>query len=1389
MSWFIKTASDAAVVLRVRAGRRDEFAALVDRYLPVAHAVCYAQLRNVTDAEDAAQDAFIKAYEALDGLREPAKFGPWLLSIVRNVCRNHQRSRAREKERTDALAALGQEPAGQPVDQDLRPVVRAQIDALDAIHREVLLLHYYGGRSIKDIAALLELSPDAVKKRLQRAREALSARMLQHLEPAVAPQHAHKDRVKTIMGLLAGVTAAWEAGAASTSGVAAGAGAAGVASGVASSMVAKIVAGVAAAIAVTGAVMYWPEAGVDVSPDATPQSAIAQDATTLASATTSVTDPTDRTDPSDPTDNPTTTPEGGYFIHGRTVDQAGNPVPGAVVTVDPFYAEDGRHHEAVSDQDGSFTLKNLNSTTYIVRASGSDHFAMTDLHSTSREKSNVRDVVMYPSGPVAGRVQDSNGNPVQDAWVVPIAGTGVKEDWMLHPRWYYLRRVKTGQDGRFQIDAVWLGECSLLVDSPTYVVHETDMIPVEKPASITLRPGARVAGQLIYANTKAPVPGVRLLIDRDRETVSDEEGRFFFQGVKPGQNAVRVEHETLFSLQPGFIVPEGGDVFGVALEVVQGGIIEGRVYDAQTGEGILMADIRIERESGADSTFSRPEMTTANNEGEFKFTKLLPGTYRVEWADATEYVRSVVPDHEPLEVDYWKTISGVDLGLMKGATIRGTIVAPPEILAQQPMVSFRYVDEAVQVRQDEHRSSGSQSDGRFRLAGLLPGEPVILRAGGGKWKSAEAGPFTPGMDGIDGVTLTLLENPLGSVSGKLVYGNGLAVAQGDVELQHVDGSHIARAEVDEHGTFKIENLPAGNYELGARAYNASLPEPLPISIAAGEALTGIVIDFGGGGEVIAGHVMDDTGTPIPGAEVRVRGPDFGGAPQTSGEHGEFVVQGLAPSSYDVSVRAEGYSARRLKAIATGTTDLRVVLEREGSIDGRVIQGQTGHPLKEFEVAVTTPQEMARGHLLSLRFNRFVSDTGAFRVDNCSPGTRVVVARAAGLFPASAEVVVLPGQPVTVPALVLGPGAVAHVTVVNAQGQPLQGAEVFPNGWPDLGVQLRPDKGSTKTNAEGIATLENLVPGTNLFFVTHSDYVPSQFELDVRAGATLSPTFTLQEGGVLEGVVAADGSPVAEAHVRLSYADSDLPGFEHFHTKAQTDAHGAYRIPGLVSGEVIINVHVENQKLQRHIAVSRGKTSRADFIFEGGTASVTGTVRYTATEPELEQTMLMLDVATPAGLVRYVAPPDPNGRFAFDNVQAGEAELMAVGIDADGGRRMKVAALTISSGSRMTQHFDFGQGAKVQGIAEIHSDHPEFYAVLVAGDLDVRNLNNAAYALALHERTIGEVQMDAAGRFQFDAVDPGEYTLIVVTDDLGEKIGTPVTVGEGEAVVNVNIAFP
>ncbi len=1382
MPWFRKTASDAAVVLRVRAGRRDEFAALVDRYLPVAHAVCYAQLRNVTDAEDAAQDAFIKAYEALDGLREPAKFGPWLLSIVRNVCRNHQRSRARESERIDALAALAQEPDSQPVDQDLRPVVRAQIDALDAIHREVLLLHYYGGRSIKDIAALLELSPDAVKKRLQRAREALSARMLQHLEPAVAPQHAHKDRVKTIMGLLAGVTAAWEAGAASTSGVAAGVGAASAAGGVASGMVAKIVAGVAAAIAVTGAVMYWPESEEGVSPDATPESAIAQDVMTLANTTTSVTDPTD---PSDQSDNPTTTPEGGYFIHGRTVDQDGNPVPGAVVTIDPIYEGRETRRETQSDEGGWFLFQDVTRATFALQASGANLYGADEIHGAPKSDPESHTITMLPASALEGVVVSKTGAPVQNARVTPTAGNWTGEEEHLSNAWQELRTVNTDESGRFTIAPIWLGSWKLRVDSPTYVIKDTEPLDVaNSPVTITLVPGAHVEGRVVYAGTDTPVPDVEVSMPTGRRTITGMDGAFVLDGVNPGGNTVQIEHDTLLCLSEGFMVPEGGSVTGVTVEVVQGGIITGRVYDAQTGEGIRGPDVQL---SSSDQSYI-PTSTTDDPNGVYRLTKLRPGTYHVDTVSASEYLRVKNPLHDPLVVNYGKTISGIDFGLTKGVEIQGTVNAPPDAVLDELLIQAQYTEEASETYRGLSRGIYKSRATDFTIRGIAPGEPLTVQATANEWSSAVVGPFTVASEGASGISLTLTQRAIGSISGRVVFGPGKGYEGARVRINGSTQNHHATVNTGTNGAFAFNDIPPDEYRVNVDASGyMHFASEMTVKLMPGQTIADLVIDLGGGGGLIAGRIVDDTGSPVAGARVRAQARRSSLPPATSVEDGSFVLEGLEAGRFEVTAQAKGYAFARLDDVATGTTDLRVVLEREGSIAGRVTQGQTRRPLDEFEVAVTTPEEMARQHLLSLRFNRFVSDTGAFRADNCPPGKRVVVARAAGLFPASAEVVVLPGQTVAVPDLVLGPGAVAHVTVVNAQGQPLQGAEVYPNGWP--GFQLRPDKGSIKTNAEGLATLENLVPGRNLFFVTHSDYVPSQFELDVQAGATLSPTFTLQEGGVLEGVVTADGRPVADAYVRLSYADADLPGFEHFHTETQTDAQGAYRITGLVSGDALVAVHAQNQKLRRNVAVSRGQTSRADFNFEGGTASVTGTVRFSATEPLFEQTMMMLDVATPAGLVQYAAPLDPDGRFAFDNVQAGEAELMAVGIDADGGRRMKVAALTITPGSRISQDLDFGQGATVQGIVDIHSNHPEIYAVLVAGDLDVRNLNNAAYASALHQRTIGQIELDASGRFRFDAVDPGEYTLIVVTDDLEERTGTPVTVGEGDEVVNVNIALP
>ena len=86
--------SDTELVARLRRGDRRAADRLLERYLRACRAVALATTGETADAEDVCQDAFVSAIERIDQCRDGAKFGAWLLPIVRNRARDHLRSGA-----------------------------------------------------------------------------------------------------------------------------------------------------------------------------------------------------------------------------------------------------------------------------------------------------------------------------------------------------------------------------------------------------------------------------------------------------------------------------------------------------------------------------------------------------------------------------------------------------------------------------------------------------------------------------------------------------------------------------------------------------------------------------------------------------------------------------------------------------------------------------------------------------------------------------------------------------------------------------------------------------------------------------------------------------------------------------------------------------------------------------------------------------------------------------------------------------------------------------------------------------------------------------------------------------------------------------------------------
>jgi RNA polymerase sigma factor (sigma-70 family) len=97
--------SEEKLVRAMIAGDTTAYAILYDQFAPIVRAVCHDYTRNLADAQDLAQDVFLRAYERLAELRKPASFGPWIIGIARRRCLEWRRQKVRRQRRHGMLQA------------------------------------------------------------------------------------------------------------------------------------------------------------------------------------------------------------------------------------------------------------------------------------------------------------------------------------------------------------------------------------------------------------------------------------------------------------------------------------------------------------------------------------------------------------------------------------------------------------------------------------------------------------------------------------------------------------------------------------------------------------------------------------------------------------------------------------------------------------------------------------------------------------------------------------------------------------------------------------------------------------------------------------------------------------------------------------------------------------------------------------------------------------------------------------------------------------------------------------------------------------------------------------------------------------------------------------
>jgi RNA polymerase sigma-70 factor (ECF subfamily) len=166
------------LVFAAQDGDPDAFSELFKRHYPTVRRACARKLRDLREADEVAQAAFVRAYERLDRCTGDRRFGAWVQVIANNLCIDHMRASARTSPSDDVDSDL--EPAGNaPEDALLRAEQAAMIQralaALPDRQRDVVVARDVDGRRPPEIAAALGLSLGAVDSLLLRARRRLAA--------------------------------------------------------------------------------------------------------------------------------------------------------------------------------------------------------------------------------------------------------------------------------------------------------------------------------------------------------------------------------------------------------------------------------------------------------------------------------------------------------------------------------------------------------------------------------------------------------------------------------------------------------------------------------------------------------------------------------------------------------------------------------------------------------------------------------------------------------------------------------------------------------------------------------------------------------------------------------------------------------------------------------------------------------------------------------------------------------------------------------------------------------------------------------------------------------------------------------------------------------------
>lgn len=183
---------DIHLIQQVLKGDQAAFRTLVERYQSYVFTITYRILKNREQAEEAAQDVFIKVYRMLGSYQQKSKFSTWLYTIAYRTALDEARKKKRYAESIEAdeqylqiADTTGKSPAFEAHQADLNKQLEQAIQYLKPLDATIITLYYLHEKNVQEIQVITGLSKTNIKTKLHRLREQLRGQLKQQLQAEV----------------------------------------------------------------------------------------------------------------------------------------------------------------------------------------------------------------------------------------------------------------------------------------------------------------------------------------------------------------------------------------------------------------------------------------------------------------------------------------------------------------------------------------------------------------------------------------------------------------------------------------------------------------------------------------------------------------------------------------------------------------------------------------------------------------------------------------------------------------------------------------------------------------------------------------------------------------------------------------------------------------------------------------------------------------------------------------------------------------------------------------------------------------------------------------------------------------------------------------------------